>query len=535
MALVQIADLSAAPFPLSGGELLEIDTKLESYKVKVDNLLSAYDHQDLDAISRQNAFVGLENVLQLSGGPFVQVLDSENIGSIQTTKGRKSECIVFDNGNALIDWSDSDTEFSYVVVSGSGPENIGFVKSKSDLATNVIKGAGGGVLLNSGYEAGFMIPVLSGGVAVMTYYKIDSSGEKILDDVVVFENETGSNSLATSYVKALPNGNLIVFFRDFDTSGGPLTFVITDDDGKILINKTVVTTDIPSFKGLANYNTTVLPNGNIIVAWRSNDSTKLAKAAMYSQHGDLLIPETILFNTNRTASSDSVFKVMAFSNGNWLLSYINPSGQDVLYRIYDQTFNLIKNEQVAMDFSVNLGSGTIGKARTFNNQVVLIRNMTVGGPTASYMVFIDSKGNIRQTEINIWGSNLNDNGENLNLQGNTLDGKLYITKMRDSGSDNVYLDIWTGSSPFQSGIHDITNGSATATITFDPPLPDSNYRLILELVNTVDSPPTVYSMVVESKSKTGFTVRLSGSVDSGNFELHWSAFSVKNTVISSGA
>lgn len=65
--------------------------------------------------------------------------------------------------------------------------------------------------------------------------------------------------------------------------------------------------------------------------------------------------------------------------------------------------------------------------------------------------------------------------------------------------------------------------STSATVLFYSGEPDENYSInSLVLVNTVDDPPSFYSMIVTSKTTLGFTVLFSGPIDSSNYTLEWS-------------
>jgi len=70
-----------------------------------------------------------------------------------------------------------------------------------------------------------------------------------------------------------------------------------------------------------------------------------------------------------------------------------------------------------------------------------------------------------------------------------------------------------------SGVVTLTNGAVSASILYDQPQVDSVYALTTQLRNEVDSPPSIYSHIITSKTKFGFDVRFSGLIDSINYKL----------------
>jgi len=73
-----------------------------------------------------------------------------------------------------------------------------------------------------------------------------------------------------------------------------------------------------------------------------------------------------------------------------------------------------------------------------------------------------------------------------------------------------------------TGQESLGNGDSTASITFVSAEADTNYSIGYSLVNTVDSPPSIYASIVTEKTVDGFTVTFSGPLDSANYTLDWS-------------
>jgi len=65
--------------------------------------------------------------------------------------------------------------------------------------------------------------------------------------------------------------------------------------------------------------------------------------------------------------------------------------------------------------------------------------------------------------------------------------------------------------------------AVSQNIVFPSPLSDLFYNVNVELVTT-DGKPSIYSLVVGSKSVNGFTVFFSGEIDTNNYILEWEIF-----------
>lgn len=97
--------------------------------------------------------------------------------------------------------------------------------------------------------------------------------------------------------------------------------------------------------------------------------------------------------------------------------------------------------------------------------------------------------------------------------------KVVSVKGDESGLEFVDLGIGVE----KSGVEDIGDGVSSVSITFTSAFSTANYALTLGLENTSDSPPSMYSMLITSKTASGFTVSFSGDINSSNFKLNWVA------------
>ena len=73
-----------------------------------------------------------------------------------------------------------------------------------------------------------------------------------------------------------------------------------------------------------------------------------------------------------------------------------------------------------------------------------------------------------------------------------------------------------------SGKVALSVGDDTKYINFPNTLPNTNYKLNVDIVSD-GSNPSVYSFVITDKSTTGFRVYFSGEIDSSDYFLEWSA------------
>lgn len=77
----------------------------------------------------------------------------------------------------------------------------------------------------------------------------------------------------------------------------------------------------------------------------------------------------------------------------------------------------------------------------------------------------------------------------------------------------------------KAGLTVVNSGSSSVSVVFDYPFSTADYILATALSNKVDEPIDIFSLITSDKSTDGFTVDLSGDVESGNYYLEWIAVS----------
>lgn len=90
-------------------------------------------------------------------------------------------------------------------------------------------------------------------------------------------------------------------------------------------------------------------------------------------------------------------------------------------------------------------------------------------------------------------------------------------------SDNPAVEGGLSEDSLKRGSESIANGTDEVSVTFSQVFDDVGYSIVANIVNSTDSPSSVYSYSVKTKTTTGFTVLLSGVVDSANYVLDWTA------------
>ena len=112
------------------------------------------------------------------------------------------------------------------------------------------------------------------------------------------------------------------------------------------------------------------------------------------------------------------------------------------------------------------------------------------------------------------GTNINEFSTDGTLSGNS-DDAVPTEKAVKTYVDNIQaLDTL-------SGMQGVVSGDSTCTVVFDTPQVDTQYAVVGNLVNEVDTPPSIYPHIITEKTVTGFSVLFSGPVDSGNYVFDW--------------
>ena len=84
----------------------------------------------------------------------------------------------------------------------------------------------------------------------------------------------------------------------------------------------------------------------------------------------------------------------------------------------------------------------------------------------------------------------------------------------------------TVSNAIKGGVLSLNMGDTTAAVNFGSAEPDTNYLISTELVNTTDSPTSIYAKIITSKTTAGFVVEFSDFIDSTNYTLEWTILRV---------
>ena len=90
----------------------------------------------------------------------------------------------------------------------------------------------------------------------------------------------------------------------------------------------------------------------------------------------------------------------------------------------------------------------------------------------------------------------------------------------EHATTKAYVDSIVGKETF-SGVSIISNAATSVVVVFDTPQVDDNYSIVTNIVNTVDSPPSIYGHMTTAFDANGFTEIFSGPMDSGDYELHF--------------
>ena len=69
----------------------------------------------------------------------------------------------------------------------------------------------------------------------------------------------------------------------------------------------------------------------------------------------------------------------------------------------------------------------------------------------------------------------------------------------------------------------LSSGISSIVVNFGVSFANNNYSIGYSLINTSDSSPSSYTSVITAKSESGFTITLSGQIDSSNYILSWFA------------
>lgn len=101
--------------------------------------------------------------------------------------------------------------------------------------------------------------------------------------------------------------------------------------------------------------------------------------------------------------------------------------------------------------------------------------------------------------------------------------KIITPDSEDAGGGNKRWELIGKITDQREGRETMITGVTTLSVAFDFPFDDTNYNLVVSLLNVTDASPSQYGTTITAKSVSGFNVVFSGAMDSDNYELHWFA------------
>lgn len=149
---------------------------------------------------------------------------------------------------------------------------------------------------------------------------------------------------------------------------------------------------------------------------------------------------------------------------------------------------------------------------------------TISGTLDGYNKVFYTTYNYRQDRIDLHynGQALHSPNDFLQTGDNEIT-LIYDAPLSDEHFRATYEIDTAGYDPSYRGATPVLLNAVSQAVVFPSPLPDVAYNINTELV-TSDGKPSIYSLVVGSKTTAGFTVFFSGEIDTGNYILEWEVF-----------
>jgi hypothetical protein len=164
---------------------------------------------------------------------------------------------------------------------------------------------------------------------------------------------------------------------------------------------------------------------------------------------------------------------------------------------------------IAGDFqSIKYGSQDINVVNAYGLLVRTPEHTSTGTMGSIYGLYIQDQSTADSfvTKHNLYSAGANST--------NVFEGRVIVEgSLSVSGGIDLPDNI--------TGTETLTSGAISASIAFGVAQADTTYKIVTQLVNTVDNPPSVYSHVIHEKTINGFKILFSGVLDSSNFELDW--------------
>jgi S-adenosylmethionine/arginine decarboxylase-like enzyme len=159
---------------------------------------------------------------------------------------------------------------------------------------------------------------------------------------------------------------------------------------------------------------------------------------------------------------------------------------------------------------------------------------TVSGvyPTESYhlstMQYVDDQIETLSSGIVLDHGSLTGLGDDDHTQYILVDGSRGFTATVSGVSPAEDYDLATkgyvdsvSTDKIKSGRLQLSTNDNTKSVTFGTAFSSTNYTVSVILSNTTDASPSIYPMIVSAKETTGFSIILSGEIDSNNYYLEW--------------
>lgn len=234
----------------------------------------------------------------------------------------------------------------------------------------------------------------------------DNEGGTVTDDDTVVTVSNGFvglikygpeifNSGSTEYISTalLPNGNVIIAYRD-NADSGKGKFQIRDTGGNIFKSETLFNnSDTHSIDAVT------LMNGNVYIAFIDNFDSFLY-AVILDQDGNVMLAKSSVLTLPYIKTS---VRSVPLNNGNVVVSYRRKPGsrEDYFFTIRDQNNNAVKGETQAETY---IGfAGSIGGGILNNGRFVLVSTESYFYYHGYYTVF-DENGIVvkAMTDIGEW-------------------------------------------------------------------------------------------------------------------------------------
>jgi len=204
-------------------------------------------------------------------------------------------------------------------------------------------------------------------------------------------------------------------------------------------------------------------------------------------------------------------------------AYISPSSVTYMAAIEAQInssdANTGANFSITNAYGINIKSpGTFNAGTATNLYGLYIADHSLSDFDNEYNIYsagVNSKNKFEGSIELATGPSVNEISNDDTLSGDST--SVLVTEQAIKGyvDAQITAEVITGQDA-------LFNGDSTGTVVFASAEVDTNYSIGYSLVNTVDTPPSIYPSIVTEKTVNGFEVLFSGPLDSANYVLDWS-------------